>query len=159
MDGGVPQTYISPDDKVGPAIEAGFNLLPVVGDGVNIGEAITNPSAVNISAAIVGVVPEVGGALADAVKGTAGGARAGKAFTRAGKAEVKARNAAVHDGKIVCQGCGKETVPAKQSQKGVTPPGNEAHVDHVIAKSKDGDGSPSNGQVLCRDCNLDKSNK
>lgn len=159
MDGGVPQTYISPDDKVGPAIEAGFNLLPVVGDGVNIGEAITNPSAVNISAAIVGAVPEVGGALADTVKGAAGGARAGKAFTRTDKAIVKAENAAKNDGKVICEACGKETVPSQQSKKGVTPPGNEAQVDHVIPKAKGGDGSRENAQVLCRDCNNAKSDK
>ncbi|WP_414674555.1 HNH endonuclease [Luteibacter sp.] len=29
-------------------------------------------------------------------------------------------------------------------------------MDHVIARSKGGDGSPENGQVLCRECNNDK---
>jgi RHS repeat-associated protein len=121
-DGGVPQTYISPDDKVGPAIAAGLSILPVVGDGVNIGQAFTNPSAVNISAAIIGVIPEIGGPLADAVKGTSGGERAGKAFTQAGKAEVKADNAVAHGGKNVCEACGRDTAPAQQSKAGVTPP-------------------------------------
>jgi hypothetical protein len=89
--------------------------------------------------------------------GTAGGERAGKAFTQAGKAEVKAVNAARNAGQATCNGCGQATVPAQQSRAGVTPPGNETHVDHIIAKSKGGDGSPSNGQVLCRDRNLKKS--
>jgi len=89
--------------------------------------------------------------------GTSGGPRAGKDFTPNGKAEVKTENAAKNGGQTVCEGCGQRTVPGQQSQKGVTPPGNETHVDHIIAKSKGGDGSPSNGQVLCRTCNLEKS--
>ncbi|RDS81982.1 RHS repeat-associated core domain-containing protein [Dyella psychrodurans] len=76
LDGGVPQTYISPNDRVGPAIQAGLGVLPVVGDGVNIGQAITNPSAMNIAAAAVGVLPVVGGVAADAVKGASAAERA-----------------------------------------------------------------------------------
>jgi 5-methylcytosine-specific restriction endonuclease McrA len=43
--------------------------------------------------------------------------------------------------------------------KDVTPPLNEAQVDHVIPKVKGGKGDPANGQVLCRDCNIKKSDK
>ena len=32
-------------------------------------------------------------------------------------------------------------------------------VDHVIPKAQGGKGDPSNGQVLCRDCNIEKSDK
>ncbi|WP_407653764.1 HNH endonuclease [Archangium lipolyticum] len=32
-------------------------------------------------------------------------------------------------------------------------------VDHVIPRAKGGEGDPDNGQVLCRDCNLKKSDK
>lgn len=138
-------------------MEGAIAVTPVAGDVQNIVAAIEEPSAINIAAAAVGLIPEGGPLEAKILKGTAGGERAGKVFTRAGKSEVKAANAAAHDGKVVCSKCGVETVPAKQSQRGVTPPGNEAHVDHVIPQSKGGDGSPSNGQVLCRDCNLDKS--
>jgi 5-methylcytosine-specific restriction endonuclease McrA len=80
-------------------------------------------------------------------------------FTPAGKGEVKAENDGQNGGQTTCSNCGQATVPAKQSQSGVTPPGNETHVDHIVAKSKGGDGAPSNGQVLCRDCNLKKSDK
>lgn len=90
--------------------------------------------------------------------GAAGGQRAGKSFTQAGKNVVKSANAEINGGQTTCVGCGRPTIPAKQSQSGVTPPGNETHVDHIIPKSKGGDGSPNNGQVLCRDCNLRKSN-
>jgi hypothetical protein len=90
--------------------------------------------------------------------GTAGGERAGKDFTQAGKREVWSGNATEH-GANQCENCGQGVSKPAQSQKGVTPPGNEGHVDHIIPKSQGGDGSPSNGQLLCRDCNLAKSDK
>lgn len=69
LDGGVPQTYVSADDRVGPAIQIGMSLLPIVGDGVNIGEAIRNPSLVTIGAATLGVIAPAGGsAMARALK-------------------------------------------------------------------------------------------
>ncbi|WP_170229725.1 HNH endonuclease [Polyangium fumosum] len=88
--------------------------------------------------------------------GSAGGPRAGKPFTAKGKAELDAANAARHGGVNVCETCGSPAVPAQKSQRGVRPPGNERHRDHKIPRSKGGDGDPSNGQILCRDCNLEK---
>ncbi|EPX56280.1 hypothetical protein D187_007622 [Cystobacter fuscus DSM 2262] len=41
----------------------------------------------------------------------------------------------------------------------MSPPTNQRERDHVIPKSKGGEGTPENGQVLCRECNLEKSNK
>jgi hypothetical protein len=84
--------------------------------------------------------------------------RPGLPMTKAGKEAVKDVNREANGGTTVCVGCGVETVPAKQSQKGVTPPSNETHVDHKDAQSKGGSGTPNNGQVLCRGCNLSKSN-
>lgn len=77
MMGGKAQTYNSPNDPVGPAIQAAFSVLPVVGDGMNIATAFANPSAVNVSAAVVGIVPVVGGAAADGIRGAAAVDRAG----------------------------------------------------------------------------------
>jgi len=138
------------------ALMLGLSGIPYVSDAQNISDAAQNPTAANISIAVVGLLPEVGPVASKIVRGAEGGIRAGKDFTRAGKAEVKAANAAAHDGKTVCGACGKETVPAQQSRAGVTPSGDETHVDHVIPKSKNGNGSSDNGQVLCRDCNLSK---
>ena len=92
-------------------------------------------------------------------KGTSGGPRAGKPFTPKGKNQVKAENAAANGGQTTCENCGQSTVPGQQSKAGVTPPGNETQVDHAIPQSKGGDGSPPNGQVLCRTCNINKSDK
>jgi hypothetical protein len=85
-------------------------------------------------------------------------ARPGEPFTKAGKEAVKDVNAAKNGGKTVCESCGTNTVPGTQSKRGVTPAKNETNIDHVIPKSKGGSGTPANGQVLCRDCNIKKSN-
>ncbi|QEC65650.1 HNH endonuclease [Mucilaginibacter ginsenosidivorans] len=37
---------------------------------------------------------------------------------------------------------------------GITPPDNEAHVDHIKKKSDGGSGTPNNGRVRCRKCNI-----
>lgn len=94
-----------------------------------------------------------------ATKGGAGGSRTGKAFTPAGKKKIDAENAAKNDGTNKCENCGIEVVPGQKSQSGVSPPTNQRERDHVIPKSKGGEGTPENGQVLCRECNLEKSNK
>lgn len=104
-----------------------------------------------------GAVLEDAGKLGKA--GAAGGERARKPFTRAIKRDAKAENAAAHDGQTTCMNCKKPTVPSQQSRRGVTPPGNEANVDHIISIAKDGDGTLENAQVLCRDCNLKKGSK
>ncbi|QRN93992.1 HNH endonuclease [Archangium violaceum] len=90
---------------------------------------------------------------------TIAGKRPGSRFTQKDKLTVKQDNASRNGGKTQCEKCGVETVPAQQHQKGITPPKNETQVDHVIPKSKGGPGTPDNGQVLCRDFNIKKSDK
>lgn len=97
--------------------------------------------------------------MASSTEAVAGKGKSSLNFTKKGKALVKEKNAAKNDGKIICENCEAETVPGQKHVKGTTPPSNEAHVDHVIPKAQGGKGDPSNGQVLCRDCNLKKSDK
>lgn len=80
--------------------------------------------------------------------------RSGKDFTEAGKEVVKEVNKNINRGKVVCEGCKTETIPAEQHSPGVTPPNNEAHVDHIYRKRDNGRGNPDSGQVLCRNCNV-----
>jgi len=89
----------------------------------------------------------------------AGGARAGKAFTKKQKQVTKEKNAQKNNGTTRCESCDAETVPGKKHEKGVTPPLNETQVDHRIPRSKGGPGEEDNAQVLCRDCNLKKGDK
>jgi RHS repeat-associated protein len=130
-------------------------------------EAFEKP-AIYITTALITLTPVIGPIgswfVREAVKpqvreGAAGGERAGKDFTRAGKREVVRQNQEQNSGQTKCEGCTQQTTPAQQSQRGVSTPENETRIDHIIPKSKGGDGSPSNGQVLCSRCNLDKSNK
>ena len=92
-------------------------------------------------------------------KGSKGGTRAGKSFTPAGKKEIDAANAAKNGGANKCENCGTDVVPGEKSQSGVTPPLNQRERDHIVPKSRGGDGTPANGQVLCRECNLEKSDQ
>lgn len=65
-------------------------------------------------------------------------------MARLGGVRSKADNTARNGGYKNCETCG------------VTPPKNETHVDNIIPRSKGGDESLSNQQVLCRECNQEK---
>lgn len=90
----------------------------------------------------------------------AGGAlRPGQPFTKNGKKEVWNQNAQKHEGTNKCATCGSEVIKPQKHMKGVTPPAKEGQVDHVTARAKGGSGTPDNGQLLCRGCNREKSDR
>jgi len=91
-------------------------------------------------------------------KSAAPGSRPGQGFTTRGKKDVIEENKAKNDGKTVCEHCRVPTTKPEKSQKGVTPPTTDTQVDHIDA-ANGGSGTPENGQVLCRGCNIEKSDK
>jgi hypothetical protein len=82
---------------------------------------------------------------------------AGKDFTQAQKRNILNQNKENNNGVIRSDESGKEAVPGQQGKKGVTPPANEANVDHITPKAKGGSNSYKNAQVLTREENLKKS--
>lgn len=80
-------------------------------------------------------------------------------FTKRGKEQLDGENAAAHSGVNRCKNCGVQVVPGQRSRAGVRPPDEERQRDHVVPRSKGGSGTPDNGQILCRKCNLEKGNK
>lgn len=52
-----------------------------------------------------------------------------------------------------CQMCGQSVHDTNENDE------YKAHIDHIIPISKGGNSDPSNLQILCRTCNLSKSNK
>jgi RHS repeat-associated protein len=83
----------------------------------------------------------------------------GKPFTQAQKREFLEQNAQRNGGELKSDLSGEPLVKAQQSKAGVTPPANEAHIDHIKPKSMDGTNAPDNEQVISRAENLAKGNK
>ncbi|WP_437732665.1 RHS repeat-associated core domain-containing protein [Sorangium sp. So ce1335] len=137
-----------------PAIVVSTGL--VVGGIGNIAAGIQGLSQALMSQGSGGTGSQ-GAALA--ARGGAPGSRPAQPFTKAGKDEIWKQNAAVHRGVNKCDNCGADVVKPQKHTKSVTPPNNEGHVDHVTSRSKGGSGTIDNGQLLCRNCNLEKGSK
>ncbi len=73
--------------------------------------------------------------------------------------DMKEANRAQNGGVLTSDKSGKPMVDSKKSQSGVTPPSNEAQVDHKTPVSKGGTRDQSNLQLLIREENREKSNK
>jgi 5-methylcytosine-specific restriction endonuclease McrA len=84
---------------------------------------------------------------------------AGKDYTRAQKRKIFEENMRRGGGSLKSDASGDVLVSPREHERGVTPPSNEAHVDHVQPKAHGGTNSFQNAQVLSRDENLKKDTK
>ncbi|WP_289064308.1 PAAR-like protein [uncultured Zobellia sp.] len=89
----------------------------------------------------------------------------GKDFTAAQKKKIYDANRKRNGGVLKDDDTGEILIEAQKSKKGVTPPQNEAQVDHIIPKKPDnpdvtpGSNSYENAKVISRKNNRAKSNK
>lgn len=75
------------------------------------------------------------------------------------KERMQAANMKANEGKLIDDFSGDELVLPTKSKKGVTPPPNEAQVDHGIPASLGGDNSYENLRITSRKHNRNKSNR
>jgi hypothetical protein len=83
----------------------------------------------------------------------------GKDYTRAQKRKILEANRTRNQGALVDDVDGTVLQPPTQSRKGITPPGNEAQVDHGTPVSVGGSSSYKNARVRSRANNIKKGPK
>ncbi|MEO5729210.1 MAG: HNH endonuclease signature motif containing protein, partial [Byssovorax sp.] len=132
---------------------AAASTVEAVGVGVATGVALGELGAAAVDAGAA-VLEKKGEA-----RGAGGGPRAGKPFTSAMKSEAWKSNEVKHGGQPTCETCSQPIVPARRSESGVRPPSNEGQLDHVVPRTRGGNGSLDNAEYLCRTCNRAKSDQ
>ncbi len=150
MDGGSANDYdYASGDPVNRFDLAGTCVVTPIDAAACTGGAIAGPPGALVGAAGAAVVVGGGYLLSKA---------AGKLFKRKSPSKKVKQEIRDRDGNV-CQNCGGATQTPQQSEKGVSPPGNESNIDHKLPVSKGGTREPDNLQNLCRTCNLEKSDK
>jgi hypothetical protein len=138
----------------------GGTILTATGVGAILGVPAVAASATLVTVGAVTTGVAASNAMADYAHlkdhPTVG---SGKEFTKSQKEKIRAENREQNDGVLRDDVTGERLVEPKKHQKGVSPPSNEAHVDHKNPRSKGGSNSATNAQVISRRANLKKSNR
>jgi RHS repeat-associated protein len=156
---GTTPPNITPDD-VADFVDGLASLVEGVGAGLQgIGHIPAAAPAEEAAEGIEGIANGIRGESTAVRAGQSAKIGPGEAFTQSQKAAIYSANRARNGGELRSDKSGQLLVGAKKSEKGVTPPANEAQVDHVEPRSKGGTNSPSNAQVLSRHENRQKGDQ
>ena len=141
-------------DQAAQANSAPVKALRALAPGVGVVAAVNSGAgALGIAGAVVMEAP-IAKPL-KAIKGAAGGARAGKKHTRAAVRDEIAANAKINGGTVKCVTCKTDTTPATRRTAGSTVAPTEAQGAHI--KANGGDGATvkdrSNVAIQCASCN------
>lgn len=85
--------------------------------------------------------------------------KSGADYDQTRKTDILNENMTRNNGQLRSDKTGKLLEQPQKSMKGVTPPKNEAQIDHIVAKANGGANSFSNAQVIERSANIAKSNQ
>jgi len=122
-------------------VEAAASLLPFVGDATNIANAYNDPSALNITVAVIGVVPEGGAVAGKLIKEAKELGKAVKATSKIDRTAFKAERTAFWKNEAKANPAKYSEEDLAKMQKGGAPTGADGHpmeLHHV-------DGTPEGG--------------
>jgi hypothetical protein len=125
-----------------------ITLSQAIANGAVTRDAVGTP-AIAIADAVVAHGGEIIGAI--------GSIRSGRVYVPGARFSPSTKSTTAKNADNKCEFCGKDTVAAKKSETGVTPPKNEGQTDHVVPASKGGTNSPDNAAHTCRECNIKNS--